>query len=52
MGTLAEDVSGVLRGENKPTFVMEFSASTYIYLGIIIISTIVISGVLLKAVSK
>ena len=50
MDTLANDVSGVLRGENKPTFIMEFSPSTYIYLGIIIIATIVISGVLLKVV--
>jgi hypothetical protein len=52
METLANDVSGVLRGENKPTFVMEFSPSTLIYLGVIVIATIVISGVILKAFNK
>jgi hypothetical protein len=49
MQTLTEDISGVLRGENKPTIVMEFSYSTLIYLGITIIATVVISGVILKS---
>ena len=52
MQTLTDDLSGVLRGENKPTFVMEFSYTTLIYLGITIIATIIISGIVLKSINK
>ena len=49
---LSNDVSGVLRGENKPLIQFEFTYGNIIFIGIMIIAASVVSKIIINSFSK